>query len=328
MEATSVDSINNDTSVINGLEELVMTDERANKRAQGQVQFPLNRIESERSNLTGSDALIEERPSFDGTDQSCYRPFSILPGEVWDCLKSYYGGGPTIPRLICSLSSRSVLDRDEIRSNKDSAVCSSSNHSNGGLPNDALSSTRREEKGRDRVDSHKDRDRESHGAWIDINPLSLHLFLADCTGNPLVVPGETIAFRSEGMASLICRILLNFLRSSDETSLIFPTSIGDDEADESLALKFLQHCYHDSPPLSQQLSPLSSSSSFSALLGSVLRVWILVYHTALDVSLDESAGNSPMSSRNRSLLSEEPRCAADSSEFSFILSPSPMQGYS
>jgi hypothetical protein len=262
MEARSTDSLNNDTSVINGLEELVMNDERVKKVP------PLNRIESERSTLTGSDALIEERPSLEGVDHG-YRPFSILPGQVWDCLRSYYGGGPTIPRLICNISSRTVLDRDEIRSNRDAA----------NLPNDAISTI------------------EHQGAWIDINPLSLHLFISDCAGNPLAVPGETIAFRLEGMSSLICRILFNFLRSSEETSPLFPI---DDQADESLSMKFLEHCYRDALPL-YQLSPSES------LLGSIVRVWVLVYHTALDVNLDEPPGGSPMSGRNRSLLSEEPR---------------------
>lgn len=262
VKAKSTDSLNNDTNVINGLEELTMNDERAKIHS-----VPLNRIESERSTLTGSDALIEERPSLDGVDQ-CYRPFSILPGQVWDCLRSYYGGGPTIPRLICNISSKASLDRDEIRSNQDAV----------NLPNDAISTL------------------ENQGAWIDINPLSLHLFISDCAGNPLVVPGETIAFRSEGMPSLISRILFNFLRSSEDTSLFFPIN---DQFDESLSVKFLEHCYNDF------LSSLQLSTSQS-VLGTLARVWILVYHTALDINLEDPLG-SPISDRNHSLLPNEPR---------------------
>lgn len=59
-EANSIDSLNTDTSVINGLEELVMKDEK-NKKA------VLHKIESEKSIHTGSEvAALDERLSFEG----------------------------------------------------------------------------------------------------------------------------------------------------------------------------------------------------------------------------------------------------------------------
>jgi hypothetical protein len=256
-DAISTDSLNNDTSVINGLEELVLSDER------GKKVVVMNRIASERSTLTGSDALIEERQSLEGgLDRSC-RLFSIIPSGVWNCLRSYYGGGPAIPRLICSLpcSSRSMIEQDEIRSNRETV-------------GEGVGSS------------------DGRGAWVEINPLSLHLFVSDCAGNPLSVPGETIAFRSEGIAAFIFRIISNYVRSSETTSS-FPVV---DLPDGNVAVKFLEECY------SPYLSSSSPSSSTAPLIEDMLRVWFLVYHTALDLNLDESTNQS-----NSIFTPEEPR---------------------
>lgn len=228
-----------------------MSDERGKKMA-------MKRIESERSTIAGgSDALLEEGANMEGTDQ-CSRPFSIIPSGVWNCLRSYYGGGPAIPRLISSISfSHSInIDQDEIRSNHETL----------------------------------DEPTAGRGAWVEINPLSLHLFVCDCAGNALPVPGETIAFRSEGIAAFIFRIISNYVRSSEETTS-FPVV---DLPDESVSIKFLEESYssHFAPPLR---------------IEDLLRVWFLVYHTALDVNLDEGT------SQAKSIFSpEEPRSSLPS----------------
>lgn len=231
----------------------------------------LHRIESEKSTLNGNEtAVLDERVSLEGIDQH-HRTFSILPREVWECLKGYYGGGPAIPRLINHVTTKSSIDRNEIRSTGD-------------INHITLSTDIKGEK----------------GYWIDINPLCLHLFICDCAGNPIPIPRETIVGRNESAELFISRTISTYIQS---TQLLEKSSI--DLSNEALTQKFFEQNY---PNISKSSNfSTNSNSSYPSYLANILRFWVLVYHNALDINLDDDSSTNPLSSRHRILQPEDSR---------------------
>ena len=251
-EENSIDSLNTDTSVINGLEELVMKDEK-NKKA------ILHRIESEKSALTETEAaVLDERVHLESVDSSS-RTFSILSREVWECLRGYYGGGPAIPRLINYVTTKSTIERDEIRTTRDLNSMRTSYDTIG-----------------------------EKGYWIDINPLCLHLFICDCAGNPIPVPRETIVGRNESAELFITRTIATYIQSSHLLE-----KYSTDSSNEILTQKFFEHNYSD------MLLQSDTNSKSLSYLSNVLRFWVLIYHNALDINLDDDSSSNPLSSRHQ-----------------------------
>jgi hypothetical protein len=123
------------------------------------------------------------------------------------------------------------------------------------------------------------------GAWVDINPLMLHLSLCNALGMPMPTPKETVAYRMETMESFVSRVMSNFIRQGQpQDSRDLDLTLSDME----VCVGYLNNVYADynkRRPVNKGLKVCEPLRLYD-----VLRVWTLVYDDMLHEVLEEEGG--------------------------------------
>lgn len=130
---------------------------------------------------------------------------------------------------------------------------------------------------------------ESHllrGAWVDINPLMLHLSLCSALGIPMATPKETVAYRMETVESFVSRVMSNFVRQSEPQDA---RDLDLNASDLDLCVAYLNNVYvsHNKHPSAGR----ALKGGERLHLYDVVRVWALVYDDILHETLEEDTAS-------------------------------------
>ena len=121
------------------------------------------------------------------------------------------------------------------------------------------------------------------GAWVDINPLMLHVSLCHAAGIPMTTPNETVAYRIETVDSFVSRVISNFLRQTKP-----PDSVGIDLSlpENVVCVEYVNKVYAEFNKRRQEADG-GGGGKRRLDLQDVVRLWTLVYDEILHDTLDD-----------------------------------------